>query len=63
MNCDRKEIAIVGKSGKMQNVKRFPKGRIKAPRARGQVDRFNQIREVREEREKDFLRTIEVRPF
>ena len=37
--------------------------RTKDPRASEQVNRFNQIREVREQREKEFLRTIEVRPF
>jgi Tfp pilus assembly protein PilF len=37
--------------------------RTKDPRASDQVDRFNKIREVREAREKEFLRTIVVRPF
>lgn len=37
--------------------------RTKDPRASEQVNRFNQIREVREQREKEFLRKIEVRPF
>jgi tetratricopeptide (TPR) repeat protein len=37
--------------------------RTKDPRTSEQVNRFNQIREVGEQREKEFLRTIEVRPF
>ncbi len=37
--------------------------RTKDPRAPEQVNRFSKIREVREQRDKDFMRTVEVRPF
>jgi len=37
--------------------------RTKDPRAPEQVSRFNTIRDVREQREKEFMRTVEVQPF
>ena len=37
--------------------------RTKDPRASEQVNRFNKIREVREQREKELWRTIQVQPF
>jgi Tfp pilus assembly protein PilF len=37
--------------------------RTKDPRAQAQTKRFDALRKVRAEREKEFLRTIEIRPY